>query len=203
MAISDRGPDPARQPLSPDRLPSTTDSGSLVSVRAEWISFYDDHYHRVVRFMMHTGAPLADAQDAVQEAFTESWKLMNGDPARWQAVNGKSAWIRTVALRRHQRPTGTRQRPLTDGTGKVPDQPISGPDHAELTVQAQVVLQALHALDEEARTVMAFHLDGFSAVETAGALGITEQRVRDLKKRARVALKKQLATAAVAERRQP
>jgi DNA-directed RNA polymerase specialized sigma24 family protein len=75
-------------------------------VRAEWISFYDDHYHRVVRFIMHAGASPADAQDAAQEAFTESWKLMTSNPAAWQAVDRKAGWVRTTALRRLTRPPG-------------------------------------------------------------------------------------------------
>jgi DNA-directed RNA polymerase specialized sigma24 family protein len=82
-----------------------------VQVRAEWISFYDTHYHRVVRSTMHAGASLPDAQDATQEAFTESWKLMIRDSGAWQAINGQTAWGRTVALRRHARPLGSRHRP--------------------------------------------------------------------------------------------
>ena len=53
---------------------------------------------------MLNGACLQDAQDAVQEAFTASWTLMDSDPDRWLAVSGKEAWIRVVALRRYRRP---------------------------------------------------------------------------------------------------
>jgi DNA-directed RNA polymerase specialized sigma24 family protein len=196
MTAGDRRPGPA------DSLPAGPGSGSLEQVRAEWICFYDDNYRRVVRFVILDGASLAEAQDAAQEAFIESWQLLNGDPARWQAVTGKGAWVRTVALRRHRRPPGPRRRPLTDGAGEVPDQAAPGPDPAELTVQNQAVLQALRSLDEEARTVMAFELDGFSPTETAEAMHLGTRRVWDAKKRARAALKRQLATAP-AERRTP
>jgi len=46
---------------------------------------------------MHNGASQADAQDATQEAFIESWKLMSSDPGRWQAITGKEAWIQSRA----------------------------------------------------------------------------------------------------------
>lgn len=164
---------------------------------------YDDHYHRVVRFMMLNGASLAEAQDAAQEAFTESWELMARDPGKWQAITGKAAWVRTVALRRQARPPGPRRRVLTDGNGDIPDRAAPGEGHAELTAQAQAVLQALQSLDSEARAVMAFDLDGFSPAETAVALGITDRRVWDVKKKARAALKQQLTAAAASEGRYP
>jgi DNA-directed RNA polymerase specialized sigma24 family protein len=151
MTTGDLWPEPPGQSL-PEARPSAPVSGSLVQVRAEWIGFYDTHYHRVVRFMMHVGASQADAQDAAQEAFTESWKLMSRDPDAWQAINGKAAWVRTTALRRHARPPGSRRRPPTAGDGGIPDQSAPGPDHAELTAQIQAVLHALRCLDSEART---------------------------------------------------
>ena len=105
MTTSDRGAEPAgRSPSYASLQPPA--SGSLVQVHTEWIGFYDTHYHRVVRFVMHNGASQADAQDAAQEAFIESWTLMSSDPDRWQAVTVKEAWIRTVALRRYRRPLG-------------------------------------------------------------------------------------------------
>ena len=173
-----------------------------MQVRTEWISFYDTHYHRVVRFVMYNGASQEDAHDAAQEAFIESWALMSSNPGRWQAITGKEAWIRTVALRRCRRPSGPRKRPLTAGD-EIPDLPDPGPGHEELTVQAQEVLRALRALDEEARTVMAFDLDEIATADIARELDITQQRVRDVKKRARTILKQELAGNVTPGRRQP
>jgi hypothetical protein len=62
--------------------------GSLVLVRADWIDFYDTHYRRVVRFVMYDGATQAEAEDAAQEAFKESWNLLVEDPDSWLAVTG-------------------------------------------------------------------------------------------------------------------
>jgi RNA polymerase sigma factor (sigma-70 family) len=177
-------------------------AGSLMQVRAEWTGFYDVHYHRVVRFVMHNGASPADAEDAAQWAFYESWVLMDGDPDYWNAISSKGAWIRKVALRRYRRPPGPRKRPLVTGT-EIPDIPAPGTGHDELTVQTQFVLQALRTLDDEARTVMAFDMDEYPAAVIARVLGISQQRVRDVRKKARMALRKELAVTLAPERRQP
>jgi len=201
MTAGDVQPDPAGPDLSSGSLPGPL-PGNLVQVRADWIDFYDTHYHRVVRVVMLNGATRAEAEDAAQEAFKESWDLLVKDPDRWQAVTGKAAWIRTVALRRHRRPPGPRHRPLIAGD-ELPDLPADGPGHDELTVQTQLVLQALRALDEEARTVIAFDMDGIPTADTAAALGITQQRLRDVRKKARTALKKLLTETSAPGRRQP
>jgi DNA-directed RNA polymerase specialized sigma24 family protein len=126
--------------------------------------------------------------NAAQEAFLESWALMSRDPDSWQKIVGKKAWIRTVALRRHQRPPGPRRRPPT-ATGEVLDLPSPGPGPGleELTAQTQLVLRVLRSLDQEARAVMAFDLDDTPTADIACALKITQQRVRDVKKKARSA----------------
>ena len=176
--------------------------GSMMQMRAEWIEFYDAQCNRVVRFLIYNGATQADAEDAAHEAFIESWDLLARDPDGWRAVAGKAAWIRTVALRRYKRPPGPRRRPPIAGN-EVPDRPAPGPGHDELTASAQLVLRALQALDEEAREVMAFDQDDIPTAEIADALGITVQRVRDIKKRARAALKKELAGTTAPGRSQP
>jgi DNA-directed RNA polymerase specialized sigma24 family protein len=76
---------------------------------------------------------------------------------------------------------------------EIPDIAAPGPEPGELTAQTQAVLQALRGLDGEAQAVMAFLMDGFPATVIAETLGITEQRVRDITKRARAALKRTLA----------
>ena len=165
----------------------------LAEIRTAWIDFYDAHYNLVVRFVMHDGACLQDAQDAVQEAFTESWALMENHPDRWLAVTSKEAWIRVVALRRYRRPPGPRIRLQLVKGAVIPDLPHPTVEPGELTIQAQTVLQALRGLDEQSRAVMAFCLDDFPTTAIADALNLTEQRVRDVKKKARAALKTALA----------
>ena len=177
----------------PDTSEPASAPGSLVETRTEWINFYDTHYHRVIRFvMLHSGASLEDAQDAAHEAFTESWEMMATDPARWRAITNQSAWIRTVAVRRHRRPPGPRIRSHMSADAEIPDLPCPDPGPGEMTAQTQTVLLALSNLDAESRTVMAFYLDDFTVADIASALGVTEQRVRDMQKRARATLKRAL-----------
>ena len=202
MTNDDHGPELVG--LSPSLASAQAPApGSLVQMRAAWVDFYDAHYDRVVRFVMQNGACLDDARDAAQEAFVESWTLLSSDPPRWVAITNKMAWIRVVALRRYRRPPGPRMRPRLARDAEIPDLPSLGPDPGELTVQTQMVLQALRNLDEEARAVMAFDLDDFPTADIAAALEITEQRVRDVKKKARAALKSALAGLVASEGRQP
>jgi RNA polymerase sigma factor (sigma-70 family) len=166
---------------------------NLVAMREDWIAFYDAEYHSVVRFVSRNGASLEDACDATAEAFLDSWALMTRQPDRWLRVVNRRSWIRVVALRKQLRPPGPRRRPLLACDAEIPDIPASGLEPGELTAQTQAVLQALHNLDEEARAVMAFRMDGFPTGVIAETLDITEQRVRDVVKKARAALKRVLA----------
>jgi RNA polymerase sigma factor (sigma-70 family) len=178
-------------PATPTARSPTPASGSRAAIRAEWTCFYDDNYYRVVRFLMHNGASQPDAEDAAHDAFTESYDLATSRPDRWQAITCRAAWIRVVALRKYRRPPGPRRRPL-GGEDELPDLPASGLGPEDLTVQAQVVLRALQALDDEERAVIAFDIDGIPAADIACHLGVTQQRVRDVRKKARTALKQQL-----------
>jgi len=187
---------PDQRPARVGLNPSPLCAADHAQVRTVWINFYDVHYDRVVRFLMHAGASLQDAQDAAQEAFAESWRLIDAEPAWWASVASKEAWFRTVALRKYRRPPGSRIRPqLADGAA-IPEMPDPGPgpaESAELTARTRAVLQSLHSLDEEERMVMAFFLDGFSAKQTAAALDKTEDRVSYMRQKARAALKIALA----------
>jgi RNA polymerase sigma factor (sigma-70 family) len=173
--------------------PSAGHPAGAVARRADWIAFYDAEYHSVVRFVMRNGASLEDACDATEEAFLDSWALMTRQPDRWSEVVNRRSWIRTVALRKRRRPPGPRRRPLLASNAEIPDTPAPGLEPGELTAQTQAVLQALRSLDKEAQAVMAFRMDGFPSAVIAETLDITEQRVRDVVKKARAALKRILA----------
>lgn len=165
---------------------------SRQAMRSEWIAFYEGQYHLVVRFVMKYGASLEDACDAAGEAFLDAWALLQRQPGGWSQIRDRRGWIRKVALRKYQRPPGSRRRPLTSDA-KIPDTPAAGPEPGELTAQTQAVLQALRSLDPVARAVMAFRMDGFPTAAIAEAMEISEQKVRDVTKRARAVLKRLLA----------
>jgi len=192
MAADERHPIPVGQHTQITG-PLAGHAATLVAMRADWIAFYDAEYHMVVRFLMRNGADLEDARDATEEAFLDSWTLMTNQPSRWAEIRDRRSWIRVVALRKRQRPPGPRRRPLLADNAEIPDVAAPGPEPGELTAQTQAVLQALRGLDSQAQAVMAYLMDGFPAAVIATTLGITEQRVRDVTKRARTALKRTLA----------
>jgi RNA polymerase sigma factor (sigma-70 family) len=197
------------QPASVDRVSQNTpapvwDPASLVAMRTAWVDLYDAEYHSVVRFVMRTRAcPLEDARDATEDAFVESWELMTRRPERWSKIRYKRAWIRTVALRRQQRPPGSRQRPLCAEYADIPDRPAPGLEPGELTVQTQAVLHALRELDDQARVVMAFLTDHVPVAEIADTLGMDEQDVRNVIRKARATLKRTLDVTWAPEGRDP
>lgn len=165
----------------------------MADMRADFLDFFDRNYHPLVRFVMLNGAALQDAQDAVQEAFLQALERLE-QPNGWETIRNPHAWIRKVALNKYRRPPGVRRRPCASPAADIPD--VSQPaatDHGELTTQAQYVLAMLGGLDEEARAVMAFHIDGFSIADIASHLDITDQRVRDQLKKARKILRHKLA----------
>jgi len=166
---------------------------NLVAMRGQWITFYDAEYHLVVRFLMRSGASLEDARDAAGEAFAESWALLQRRPDSWAQINNQRSWLRTVALRKHRRPPGPRRRLVPVAGAEIPDTAAPGLEPGELTAQTLAVLEALGRLDRQAQTVMAFLMDGFPAPVIAQAMGITEQRVRDVTKKARATLKRTLS----------
>ena len=124
MTANEQGAGPAGQPPSYPGEPRLA-YASLLQVRADWIRFYDAHYHPVIGFVMKNGASLDDAQDAAQEAFTASWQLMHTRPDTWLAITSKPAWIRTVALRAYRRPPGPRRCPPIATVTDMPDLPGS------------------------------------------------------------------------------
>jgi len=201
MSPGEARPDPADlPPVFPlDAIPAT-----MGAMRAAWLDLYDTELHPVIRFVMKSGpAGLEDARDAAHEAFLESWRLMNKRPEDWSTIRNPRAWLRTVALRRLRRPPGPRNRPPLDTCADLPDAPAPSLDPGEFTAQVQTVLAELRQLDREAREVMAYLTDGFTAAAIGEAMGITEQRVRDVIRRARTYLKRRLAATPVPEGRQP
>ncbi|NUP52945.1 MAG: RNA polymerase sigma factor [Catenulispora sp.] len=162
----------------------------------EFRDFYEYERPRTETFLITLGISRQDAEDATHEAFAEGWRMLTDAPEDWEKVESHRAWIRTVAYRRFVRPPGPRQQPRTVATSHedLPHPIAQDLGHAELTVQTLFVLDQLACLaDRSACAVIVLDIEGYSSAEIADILEVGEQRVRDLRKKARAHLKKHLA----------
>jgi RNA polymerase sigma factor (sigma-70 family) len=163
-------------------------AGSVASRKAAELSvfmdFYDREYHLVVRFVMNCGASLAAAEDAAQEAFLDAWKLMSA-AGKWVTVDDPRRWIRAVALNKYRRPPGFRKAPPTILHPVVEDTEDTQVSLVDVSASTLHVIDALRSLEPELQAVMAFDLEGFTAAEAGRYLGLTDQQVRDRRKKAR------------------
>jgi DNA-directed RNA polymerase specialized sigma24 family protein len=192
IAPAGDGGRPAGGQLAPTAEELFTDEARTAAIRADWLAFYDHEYALVVRFVMHCGASLQAAEDAVQDAFVDAWALTARADA-WTAITDPRGWIRRVALRKYQRPPGKHRRPAAMPVGDVPEMTQPGQIHADLTNETLLVTAALRRLEPEPQAAMAFYLDGFTGPQIASQLGITDQKARDLLKAARRVLARELA----------
>lgn len=163
------------------------------AIRKSFLDFHQREYAPVIAFLVKCGAMFHDAEDAAQEAFLEAWRLTE-TPGQWETVEEPRGWIRTVALRKyyriHREGGRLRSRAVEQITEVIPrDLPL---DHGELTIQTEFVRAILRELDADTRVVMAFHIDGFKSAEIARHLGVSSQKIRDLTKKGRKALKEGL-----------
>lgn len=112
-------------------------------------------------------------------------------------VTHPRAWARTVALNYHR---AQHRNQAEFSLGIEVDPPSPGPGHAELTGQARDLIALLCRLDEDCRTVIAFDLDDIATSQIAAALGTSQQKVRDLRRKARKHLRRHLRALADRER---
>ncbi|MDH6581861.1 RNA polymerase sigma factor (sigma-70 family) [Streptomyces sp. SAI-133] len=148
---------------------------------------YQEDQPYLIRFLLRHGATFPEAEDAVHSAFVELMRTR-------QPVRTPRAWLRTVALRSFLRQI-VPEDPEQDLAARLAE--TSADWHtplqaAELGEQHRQVLQVLVQLPFKQRTVMAWHLDGFSAAEIAEAMGLEKAAVLQNLSRARRTLKQQL-----------
>lgn len=172
-----------------------SDQVTTEAARSSFLDFVSQEYHGVIIFLMKYGAMRQDAEDAAQEAFAEAWRLTKL-PAGWDSIKQPRAWIRRVAYRKYARPPGLRKRVQSYPVETIADnRPAVEINHGDLIIQTEFVRSILRGLDPETRIVMAFHIDGFKPLEIASELGITAQKVYDLTKKGRKALRAGLVVA--------
>jgi RNA polymerase sigma-70 factor (ECF subfamily) len=143
-------------------------------------ALYAASYGRLVVQLYALCGDLAEAEDAVQEAFVTALRR----PGRIAEVDNPEAWLRTVAVNRvrggwRHASVVRRLQPRVPG----PQTPVEvGPDHVAL-------VRALGQLDQAVREVVVlFHLADLSVSDVAVELGIPEGTVKSRLARARTRL---------------
>jgi RNA polymerase sigma factor (sigma-70 family) len=181
---------------------SADDQIQIQNARAAFLDFFQAEYEGVIAFLIKYGAIHQDAEDAAQDAFVDAWSLTT-QPGAWERIARPRGWIRVVALRKYHRPTGQRRRMPGILVAEVPENPrgITSVAHDELTVETEFVRSILRDLAADVRAALVFHMDGFSSVEIAHQLGMTDQRVRDLIKTGRRILRTGLVVLREGDRR--
>jgi RNA polymerase sigma factor (sigma-70 family) len=141
---------------------------------------YDASYRRLVVQLYAVCGDLADAEDAVQEAFVTALRKRNV----MARVSNPEAWVRTVALNRLR--GGWRHAAVVRRyQGRVPGPQGSvdiGPEHV-------AIVTALAAVDDQQRQVVVLHyLADLGIAEIAAELGVPEGTVKSRLSRARTKL---------------
>ena len=142
---------------------------------------YDGCYRRLVAQLYALCGSLAEAEDAVQEAFVRAVEK----PHRFAKVDNPEAWLRTVAVNvaRSRFRRATVFHGLISRTGPPADVvPGLSPDHVAL-------VDALRRLPWEQREVITLHhLVDLPVREIAAQLGIPEGTVKARLSRGRARL---------------
>jgi RNA polymerase sigma factor (sigma-70 family) len=160
--------------------PDAADMPAQNGARMPFDQFYRAEMAPLVRFIRRYGADVYAAADAAHDAFAAIYP-------QWDAIENPHAWLRLVACRIYYR-RRLRETPVEE----VPDRPVIYEDPVETGEQGRRVFEALAALPERQRQVMAWHLDGYDNAEIARHLGITDAAVRQNLCRGRQALKQWL-----------
>jgi len=148
--------------------------------RVEFAQFYEQHMAQLIRHLMRQGASGHEAAEAAQAAFTEAF-------VKWETIEHPAAWLRLVAIRLYWRQPARRE----DLTHDFPELPggTCPQRSAELKEEEGRVYAALASLPHLQRSVLAWHLDGFTTNEIGTALQMTQEAVRQNRSRGRARLK--------------
>jgi RNA polymerase sigma-70 factor (ECF subfamily) len=132
---------------------------------------YDGCYRRLVAQLFVVCGNLAEAEDAVQEAFIRALEK----PRRFSAIENPEGWLRTVALnivRSRFRRAATFQRLMRRSGPTADSVPGLSPDHVAL-------VDALRRLPWEQREVITLHhIVDLPVREVAAQLGVPEGTVK-------------------------
>ncbi|WP_435825674.1 sigma-70 family RNA polymerase sigma factor [Micromonospora zamorensis] len=157
----------------------TVSDGDLIS------ELYAGCFRRLVIQLYAMTGDLAEAQEAVQEAFTRA--LVS--PRRFAALENPEAWLRRVAVNWAR--SRYRRRRVLDGLLRRIGPPPAVADHSP---EHLALLAALRVLPEGQRHALALHyLVDLPVDEVAATLGVSSGTVKSRLSRGRVALAALLA----------
>jgi RNA polymerase sigma-70 factor, ECF subfamily len=130
-----------------------------------------------------------DAEDALQEAFLRAWRAMH----QYDGRGSRRSWLYRIATNASIDQIRGRREPAIEGE---PVEPIEPVDHYERRESLEGVVRAAGRLTPRQREVLVLRaVFGFSARETASALGLTPASVNSALQRARVAVRAELSAA--------
>ncbi|MFH8485313.1 RNA polymerase sigma factor [Streptomyces longisporoflavus] len=156
---------------------------------AEVGNSYEQDKPYIIRFLLRQGATFEEAQDASHTAFLEFYRSS-------APVARPRAWLRTVALRAFYRqavkPCERLEQAVEEQRGASLVDWHTPLEAVELSEQQRQVFSALVQLPFKQRSVMAWHLDGFSTAEIAHEMNMAHPAVLQNLSRARRTLKEQL-----------
>nr|BFE61015.1 sigma-70 family RNA polymerase sigma factor [Dactylosporangium thailandense] len=142
--------------------------------------FFRTQYPRLVKHLMTLGTGSEEAKDAASEAMIEAYR-------QWDTIDCPAAWVRVVARRtaahNAERDREGLRRSVVSHLATVAGRALQEP--AFLEEDQRTVLNLLASLPARQRTVMAWHLDGFTPEETARHLGMRPATVRSHLRHAR------------------
>ena len=173
-------------PESREDRPETPPSGGVS--RTEFERLHDDHYGRLLSYVKRRGVSPSDAGDVVAEAFFSLWKhwRKNGRPEHPESYlqrivsNEMRNYLLTMARRRDM----VSAEPLGELAPQLPE------ERFEYAAEIQEwVLQALSALPERQREVVALRLEGMTDPEIGAQLRLDPKTVSTHMSRARKALR--------------
>lgn len=166
-------------------------TASAAATRAEFDAFYAATARRMVAVVYALTGNLADAEDAVQEAYARAW-------AKWphlQAGGDPGGWVRVVAQRLAVSSWRKARNRLWAHVrhGAPATVPELGPDHVALVAALQKLPK------DQRRAIVLFHLHDLPAEAVARELGCSAGALRTRLFRARQALAEHLGEQVDAE----
>ncbi|WP_275477356.1 RNA polymerase sigma factor [Streptomyces roseifaciens] len=146
------------------------DHGAVPAELPVFAAFFTAEYPRVVHSLMRAGATYEEAEDAAQDAMQELLR-------NWPGCKSPAGWVRKVAWHAYCKKAERNRRRLALESRSARLSGPASPDRAEPD-EHEKVLEILRGLPPRQGQVLALHLDGYSAQETAELLSVKASTVR-------------------------